>query len=43
MSPFSGVDDLDFDSKLNDEELLVRGTPRQFAEAGNSISGEPSS
>lgn len=43
MSPFSGVDNLDFDSILNDEELLAQGTARQFVEAGNSISGEPSS
>jgi hypothetical protein len=43
MSPFSGVDDLDFDPNLNGEELLARGTARQFVEAWNSISGEPSS
>lgn len=32
MSAFSGVDYLDFDSVLNDEELLARGTARQFVD-----------
>src|SRR5271169_5697039 len=32
MSVFSGVDYLDFDSVLNDEELLARGTARQFVD-----------
>jgi len=32
MSPFPGVDYLDFDSVLNDEELLARGTARQFVD-----------
>jgi glutaryl-CoA dehydrogenase len=32
MPAFSGVDYLDFDSLLNDEELLARGTSRQFVD-----------
>jgi glutaryl-CoA dehydrogenase len=32
MPPFAGVDYLDFDSMLNDEELLARGTARQFVD-----------
>ena len=32
MPPFSGVDFLDFDSLLNDEELLARRTARQFVD-----------
>ncbi len=32
MSAFSGVDYLDFDSMLNDEELLARGMARQFVD-----------
>jgi glutaryl-CoA dehydrogenase len=32
MPPFPGVDYLDFDSMLNDEELLARGTARQFVD-----------
>jgi len=32
MPAFSGVDYLDFDSVLNDEELLARGTARQFVD-----------
>jgi glutaryl-CoA dehydrogenase len=32
MFAFSGVDFLDFDSVLNDEELLARGTARQFVD-----------
>ncbi len=32
MPAFSGVDYLDFDSLLNDEELLARATARQFVE-----------
>ena len=32
MSAFPGVDYLDFDSVLNDEELLARGTARQFVD-----------
>jgi len=32
MPAFAGVDFLDFDSLLNDEELLVRKTARQFVE-----------
>ncbi len=32
MSGFSGVDYLDFDSVLNDEELLARRTARQFVD-----------
>jgi len=32
MPAFPGVDFLDFDSLLNDEELLVRATARQFVD-----------
>ena len=32
MSPFPGVDFLDFDSLLNDEERLARQTARQFVD-----------
>ena len=32
MPAFPGVDFLDFDSLLNDEELLARGTARQFVD-----------
>src|SRR5258708_19930065 len=32
MAGYSGVDFIDFDSKLNDEEKLVRQTARQFVE-----------
>jgi glutaryl-CoA dehydrogenase len=32
MLAFSGVDYLDFDSTLNDDELLARGTARQFVD-----------
>ncbi len=32
MLAFPGVDYLDFDSMLNDEELLARGTARQFVD-----------
>src|SRR5258708_34370629 len=32
MPAFSGVDFLDFDSLLNDEELLARKTARQFVD-----------
>jgi hypothetical protein len=32
MAPFAGVDFIDFDSQLNDEEKLVRQTARQFVE-----------
>src|SRR5277367_1670773 len=32
MAGFSGVDFIDFDSQLNDEEKLVRQTARQFVE-----------
>src|SRR3981081_528181 len=32
MAAFSGVDFIDFDSQLNDEEKLVRLTARQFVE-----------
>src|SRR5260370_38170108 len=32
MAGFSGVDFIDFDSQLNDEEKLVRKTARQFVE-----------
>jgi glutaryl-CoA dehydrogenase len=33
MAGFSGVDFIDFDSQLNDEEKLVRQTARQFVES----------
>ncbi|MBI3404813.1 MAG: acyl-CoA dehydrogenase family protein [Acidobacteria bacterium] len=33
MPPFPGVDFIDFDSLLNDEERLVRQTTRQFVDA----------
>ena len=32
MPAFRGVDYLDFDSVLNDEELLVRQTAREFVD-----------
>src|SRR5580698_3839080 len=32
MPPFPGVDFIDFDSQLNDEEKLVRQTARQFVD-----------
>src|SRR5579872_3792827 len=32
MAAFSGVDFLDFDSSLSDEEKLTRGTARQFVD-----------
>src|SRR5258707_15171473 len=32
MAGYSGVDFIDFDSQLNDEEKLVRQTARQFVE-----------
>src|SRR5271154_978705 len=32
MAGFGGVDFIDFDSQLNDEEKLVRQTSRQFVE-----------
>src|ERR1700687_5670094 len=32
MAGFNGVDFIDFDSQLNDEEKLVRQTSRQFVE-----------
>ena len=32
MAKFGGVDFIDFDSQLNDEEKLVRQTARQFVE-----------
>ena len=32
MAGFAGVDYIDFDSQLNDEEKLVRQTARQFVE-----------
>src|SRR5579885_2754046 len=32
MAGYSGVDYIDFDSQLNDEEKLVRQTARQFVE-----------
>ena len=32
MSKFSGVDFIEFDSQLNDEEKLVRQTAREFVE-----------
>src|SRR5437762_9730570 len=32
MAKYSGVDFIDFDSQLNDEEKLVRQTARQFVE-----------
>src|SRR5437899_10650104 len=32
MPSFAGVDFIDFDSQLNDEEKLVRQTARQFVE-----------
>jgi len=32
MPAFPGVDFLDFDSLLNDEELLARKTARQFVD-----------
>ena len=32
MAGFSGVDFIDFDSQLNDEEKLVRQTARQFVD-----------
>ena len=32
MPAFLGVDFLDFDSLLNDEELLARRTARQFVD-----------
>src|SRR3989441_7008966 len=32
MSGYGGVDFIDFDSQLNDEEKLVRQTARQFVE-----------
>jgi glutaryl-CoA dehydrogenase len=32
MAPFAGVDFIDFDSQLNDEEKLVRQTARQFVD-----------
>src|ERR1700675_251916 len=32
MAGFAGVDYIDFDSQLNDEELLVRQTARQFVD-----------
>jgi glutaryl-CoA dehydrogenase len=32
MPPFAGVDFIDFDSQLNDEEKLVRHTARQFVD-----------
>src|ERR1700756_1648652 len=33
MAGYSGVDFIDFDSQLNDEEKLVRQTARQFVDA----------
>ena len=32
MAGFGGVDYIDFDSQLNDEEKLVRQTARQFVD-----------
>ena len=32
MAGFAGVDFIDFDSQLNDEEKLVRQTARQFVD-----------
>jgi hypothetical protein len=32
MAGYGGVDYIDFDSQLNDEEKLVRQTARQFVE-----------
>src|ERR1700734_3771151 len=32
MAKYAGVDFIDFDSQLNDEEKLVRRTARQFVE-----------
>lgn len=32
MAAYGGVDFIDFDSQLNDEEKLVRQTARQFVE-----------
>ena len=32
MPSFSGVDFIDFDSQLNDEEKLVRQTAREFVD-----------
>jgi len=32
MPPFPGVDFIDFDSQLSDEEKLVRQTARQFVD-----------
>src|SRR5947199_9125152 len=32
MAGFSGVDFIDFDTQLTDEEILVRQTARQFVE-----------
>src|SRR5438309_11357701 len=32
MAKYSGVDFIDFDSQLNDEEKLVRQTAREFVE-----------
>jgi glutaryl-CoA dehydrogenase len=32
MAGFAGVDYIDFDSQLNDEEKLVRQTARQFVD-----------
>ena len=32
MSPFAGIDFIDFDSQLNDEEKLVRQTAREFVD-----------
>jgi len=32
MAKFGGVDFIDFDSQLNDEEKLVRQTAREFVE-----------
>src|SRR5260370_22934707 len=34
MAGYGGVDFIDFDSELNDEEKLVRQTARQFVENG---------
>ena len=32
MAKYAGVDYIDFDSQLNDEEKLVRQTAREFVE-----------
>ena len=37
MPAFPGVDFLDFDSLLNDEELLARKTARQFVDGGETL------